>query len=253
MNQKLIRIKSGLIRQSPSILTGLAITGVPTTVVLAVRATPAAMRLIYEESINLDTQPEDMTVMQIVKAAWKPYIPAIASGVLTIVCILGSHKIHAKRNAAIAGLYSVAVEGLKEYQRKVIDTIGEKKEQQIRDDIAQDRINRDPPEKGVIFAGGDVLFYDAFSGRYFKSDMERIRQSVNDFNLELLNEMYKPANDFYDILGLEPIDGGRNLGWNVENGLLALDFSTKLITTKGSQYEGEPCIVIGYRMEPRFL
>lgn len=252
MNKTIYYIKSSVEKQSPAILTGLAVTGVPTIMYLTAKATPIAMEAIYQKSIFLNVPIEDMKLRDKIEAAWKAYIPAGITGLLTIFCVISSHSIHVKRTAALAGLYSIATETLKEYQAKVIETIGEKKEQAIRDSIAQDKIDKEPPD-GVIFAGGEVLFYDAFSGRYFKSDMETIRRAVNDFNEELLTEMYKPANDFYDMIGLEEIESGRDMGWQVDNGLLAIDYSAKIVHAKGSKYEGEPCIVLTYRMEPRFL
>lgn len=253
MNQRIYQIKRSIERESPAILTAFAVSGVITTTVLAVRATPKAMKLLNQEAYKMKCQVEEIATSEIIKIAWKPYIPAFITGSLTIVCILGSHSIHAKRNAAIAGLYSIATGALQEYQSKVVETLGEKKEQRLRDEIAQDRLDKNPINDGVIFANGDVLFYDSLSGRYFKSSMEKVRSAINTFNYELLTEMYKPVNDFYYMLGLEDVESGRSQGWNIENGQLNVYFSAKIINSENSQYHNEPCIVMTYMMEPKFL
>ncbi len=191
---------------------------------------------------------EDLDTLDIMKVTWKEYIPALLSGILTISCIIGANSIHVKRTAAIASVYSVATEALKEYQDKVIETIGEKKEEKLRNAIDQDHLTKNPVESNeIILLKGDTLFYDKLSGRYFKSDMETVRQQVNNFNQELLQEMYKPLNEFYELIGLDNTDMGRNMGWNVDDGQLSIRYSAMIATNS------EPCIVLNYNIEPRFL
>jgi hypothetical protein len=254
MNQTVYNVKRTITQESPSILTGLGVAGLISTTLLAVRATPIAMELVESEAYRNKCRVEELETIEAVKAGWKPYIPAVVVGGLTIACILGANSINLKRNAAIAGLYSVAVEGLREYQDKVLETVGPKKEGKIRDEIAQDRLDRKPVNDDlVIMASGDTLFFDSLTGRYFKSDMETIRRGVNDFNYELLTDMYKPLNDFYDFIGLEGTELGRAQGWNVDRGQLNINFSAKIINAEDSKWHNEPCIVMDYAVEPQYL
>jgi hypothetical protein len=240
-------IKEGIVRESPTILTAFGVTGVITTTILAVRATPKALELIEAEAYRHKITKDELELKEKVRVIWPVYVPAGISATLTITCILGANSIHAKRNAAIAGLYSVATEALREYQEKVIETIGEKKAQKIKDAIAQDILDANPLGKNeVIIAGGDALFYDKLSGRYFKSSVEKIRKSQNDFNFELLNDMFKSVNEWYDMIGLPAVDMGSKQGWDVENGQLDIQFSTMLAENQ------EPCIVLTYSVSPRF-
>lgn len=234
-------IKRKIIKEMPNIMTGFAVFGVASTTILAVEATKAAVRLI---DIH-----EPKTKKEIIKLVWKLYIPTGMSMVLTSSCIIAANHIQAKRNAALAGLYAIAERGLAEYQAKVIETIGEKKEQLIRDGLAQDRLDKDPVDgKQVILTGkGEYMCYDSLSGRYFKSEVETIRRVQNDFNREMLTDMYKTVNDLYDELGLEGTEMGRNTGWTVERGLLDIRFAAKIASN------GEPCIVLEYKIEPLHL
>ena len=59
--------------------------------------------------------------------------------------------------------------------------------------------------------------------------------------------MFVPLNELYDMLGLEGTEMGRNAGWDVQNGKLDIQFSAKIAT------DGEPCIVLSYPIEPRYL
>jgi hypothetical protein len=238
MNLKLATIHVGrfLEKNSTQILTGVAIAGTLSTTIFAVKATPKAVRLIEQKKL------EDK--VEIVKETWKLYIPAALSFTVTTASIIGINTINSKRQAALAGLYSLAQTTFKEYQAKVIEQIGENKERKVRDAVDADKILTNPPEMGnvIITGAGDVLCYDSVSGRYFKSDIEKIRQIVNELNRVLLQEMFIPLNDFYYELGLEPIQLGNSLGFNVDNELLDVKFSSHL--TK----DGKPCLVMNYEV-----
>lgn len=251
------KISNSLIKNSPTILTGFGVGGLISTVVMAVSATPKAIEILDEEMFDRELNSlekygspiQPLTKKEIISLTWKCYIPTVLMGAATIGCIIGANSIHLRRNAALVGLYSIAETTLKEYQAKVIETLGEKKEQLIKEEILQDRVINNPPkENQIIITGkGDTLCYDSLSGRYFKSDIEKIRRIQNDFNRSLISEMYKTLNEFYDELGLEGTELGRNMGWTTEFGLLDISFSAKLTP------DNLPCIVLDYRIGPRKL
>lgn len=243
-------------RNSPTILTGVAVLGVITTVVLAIRATPKAQMLIEAEKIFREEEYGDnreMTPVDIAQATWKCYIPTVGMGVLTIGCIIGANHINLRRNAALASLYSLSVKTLEEYQKKVVEQIGEKKEEKIRDEIAQDEITRNPPkaETIVLTGKGTYLCYDKFSGRYFRSDIETVRRAENKFNQMLLREMWLSINEFYDLIRLEPTEFGEEQGWIAERNMMDLKFHTKLATLEDGREE--PCLVIDYYVQPHHI
>jgi len=231
---------------SPAILTGLGVAGVISTVALAIKGTSSAVLVINEVEA---VKHEYLTQREKLELVWKFYIPTAASSALTIAAIIGSNHISTRRNAALLSLYSIADQALKEYQDKVVETIGQKKEEKIRDEIAKDKLDNNPLDgREVIITGkGNCLFFDTLSGRYFRSDLETVRRIQNDFNELLFNDMFLPLNDLYDMLGLEDTDMGRRAGWDVQNGKLELQFSAKIAT------DGEPCIVLSYSVEPKYL
>lgn len=244
--QKIFKnVKSGLSRHSPEILTGIGLAGMITTSVLAVRATPKAIRLIEDAK---EEKQEGLKPIEIVKVAWKPYIPAMVTCVVSASCIIGASSVNARRNAAIATAYKLSETALTEYKEKVIETIGEKKEKTIREQIDKDHIEKNPASKNqIIMTGrGETLCYDTLSGRYFKSDLEQIKRIRNDLNARLISEMYISLNEFYDELGLDHTILGDDLGWNMDDGLLELDFSTQLSD------DDRPCIVINYSPAPKY-
>lgn len=233
-------------KHSPEILTGIGIAGMITTVVMAVKATQKALLLIEEKKGEEDT--DILKPVEVIQVAWKPYIPAAITGVVSVACLVGASSVNAKRNAVLATAYSLSETALSEYKDKVVEVVGEKKEQTIRDEIAKDHIQKDPVtnHEVIITEKGNTLCYDRIAGRYFKSDIEKIRQAENYLNKRMMSEMYVSLNEFYYELGLRCTDLGNELGWNINDGFIDIDFSSQLTE------DGDPCLVISYRIAPRY-
>ena len=85
-----------------------------------------------------------------------------------------------------------------------------------------------------------------FSGRYFKSDIEKIKKAECELNRQMLDDMYVSLNDFYYEIGLDSVKLGDELGWNVDSGYIDLSFSSQLAS------DGTPCLVIDYSVAPRY-
>lgn len=234
-------------KRSPEILTGIGIAGMITTTVLAVQATPRALRLI-EEKKNEDWVDE-LSPLEVVKTAWKPYVPAAVTGIASVACLIGASSVNAKRNAALATAYKLSETALSEYREKVIETIGEKKEKTVRDKVAEERVKKNPVSKSevVVTNNGTTLCFDPISARYFKSSIDKIKRAENELNKQMLHDIsgYVSLNDFYDELGLDHTSVGDDLGWNVDR-LIDISFSSQL------NDNGEPSVVLDYLVAPKY-
>lgn len=194
----------------------------------------------------LENLTEGVSKKDIIKLVWKEYLPTAGMVVVSTACIIGSHAIDLKRSAALASLYALSVSDLNEFKKKTQELIGEKKTREIKDGIAKDRITKNPKSKNevIITGNGDSLCYDAYSGRYFMSNIEKIRKVENDCNQMLLSNMWVSLNEVYYELGLDTIKMGDDIGWNADN-FLDFDFSSQLTD------DGRPCLVVDYRVGPR--
>jgi len=115
-----------MMKNSPTILTIMGVSGVILTAVLAVRATPKAIRIIEKEKLrDRFVLERDLKPLDYVRLTWREYLPAVLMGSATISCIIGANSIHLQRTAAIQGIYSLTETAFKEYQAKVIQTLGE--------------------------------------------------------------------------------------------------------------------------------
>lgn len=234
-----------LTKYSPGILTGIGITGMIGATFMAVKATPKALYLI--EAKKEESEVEELTPIETIKTCWKCYIPATLATVLSVICLIGASTVSAKRNAALATAYSISEAALREYQEKVVEVVGEKKEKAVRDAVAKDQIERDPVTKSevvIIDSNSNTLCYEPLSGRYFKSTIDKIKKAEIKLDRQMIQEMYVSLNDFYWEIGLDGTDLGDKMGWNLSKGYMDLSFSSQLAD------DGTPCAVIVYGIPP---
>lgn len=246
LDKILKRAKKIFGKYSPEILTGMGLAGMAAAAVLAVRATPKALTLLEEK--RKEEKSETLSPTETIKTAWHCYIPAAVTGTVSAACIIGASRVNQRRNAALAAAYSLTEAALTDYQNGVLCVVGEKKEQEVRDNVASRRIERHSPlEQTVILTGnGRTLCFDTVSGRYFYSDIETLKRVENVLNRQMRDEMCISLNDFYDEVGLPGIEIGDELGWNLDRGYIDLDFSSQLTE------DGTPCLVVSHHVAPRY-
>ena len=247
MEKKHIKALARFIRQkSPELLAGIGVAGMLATVILAVKATPKTVCIIDKLKEERNEPPKKT---EIVKETWKYYIPAAITGTMSIMCFAASFIANSKRSAALTAAYILSETARKEYVEKVIGTVGEKKEQEITNAIAADKIKEAPVTKQevIITEHGNTLCYDSLSGRYFRSDMEKLRKAENDLNRRMISENYISLNEFYYEIGLSHIEVGEWLGWSVgTTGSINLSFSSQIAD------DGTPCLVIYHKTPPDY-
>lgn len=239
-------LRSAASKHSPEILTGLGIAGMVTTTVLAVKATPKALKLI--EAKKKEERKDELTAAETVQTTWRCYLPAAVTGAISVTCLVGASRVSLRRNAALATAYKLSETALTEYKEKVVDTLGEKKEKNIRDSISKDRVEKKPIKNNevMVTGKGTTRCLDSLSGRYFNSDIDIIKKAENELNRRMRSDMYISLNEFYDELGLSHISVGDDLGWNIDRGYIEIDFSSQLCD------DGIPCIVLDYQVAPQY-
>lgn len=241
-------------RASPTMLTILGAAGVVGTAVLAVRATPEAVRRIRYKEIQVNesvVHPEDdrdLTILETIQVTWKCYIPAASVGFATILCIFGANGLTRKQQASIASAYALLDQAYKEYRAKVKEFYGPDTDAEIRKDIAKDnleKVNLEEPEDGK------KLFYDEFSGQYFERTMLEVMDAEYHLNREFILEGSVKLNDFYELLGLPRTDLGNVVGWDGESGIAFygyqwIDFEHQLVTMD----DGLECYILHMEFTP---
>lgn len=199
-------MKEFLRRNSSTILTCVGAVGVVATTVMAVKATPKVLSLIEDAK---EEKGEELSKWEVVKVAGPSYIPAAITGIATIACIFGSNIISKHRQATLMSAYALLDNSYKEYKKKVDEVYGEEAGKTVRAEIAKDKYTGDE----VLLDDGKELFYDFYSGRFFEATKETVLKAEYETNRKMYVEYSASLNDFYRLVGLEPLEEYEEMGW----------------------------------------
>lgn len=243
------RTKKIVSDNSPAILTAIGVTGSLTAVFLTGQAAFKASTIIRDEQYVMDQHAIDtgekshkLDVREQFDLTWKLYVPAAGIAALTIAAIIGSNHLSTRRAAALASAYSISEKAFSEYKGKVLEKFGEEKEQAVRDDIAKDRAKKNPPPP-IVVVGKTCQVYDEYTGVYFTSSYDQLRQAEIDTNFQILHEGSATLSDFWRRLGATHAAIADEIGWNSD---------TKLDLSIGSTVtdDGVPILTLNFQTVP---
>lgn len=246
MNKVLEQSKTFLQRNSSTILTVAGAGGVIATSVLAVKATPKAMRLLEEAK---EQKGDDLTTIEVVRIAGPPYIPAVIMGASTLACIFGANALNKRSQASLMSAYAMLDNSYKKYKNKVEELYGEDGRKEVEAGIAVDKYKEE--EIKLPVAEEEELFYDFYSDRYFVSTKRKVLEAEYLVNRKISTQDYAYLNDFYEALGLDILDHGYTLGWSMGSNFDMywqnwVDFEHEPVTID----EGLDCTIISIRQLP---
>ena len=254
MKEKLMNVynsvKWNVEKHSPEILLGVGVVGVVATTVTACKATMKLNDILdecvetrekikevaenpkYDDKYSEEDAQKDLTINYVqtgVKIV-KLYAPSVALGVFSVGCLLGSHNVMQKRNAALSAAYLTVDKSFKEYKQRVIDRVGEEVEKEIRygikaEEVVETVTDEDGNETTVTetvkmmnpnLYSDYARFFDE-SSPYWQKDPEynlvflkAQQQYANDL-LRAKGRLF--LNDVYDMLGIEKTKAGQIVGW----------------------------------------
>lgn len=233
-------------RNASTILTCAGGAGVIATSVMAVKATPKALTLLENAK---EEKGEDLTKVEKIKVAGPVYIPAIITGVSTITCIFGANALNKHQQAALMSAYALLDNSYKDYKKKVEEIYGKDATNEIEGGIFRDKYNEDP----YPVEDGKELFYDDFSQRYFEATTEQVLRAEHILNRRINDACVVYLNEFYELLGIKPMDYGEFLGWS-RNELhdMYLESWIEFSHSKTIMDDGLEVTIIHIRTEPTF-
>ena len=207
MNKLVRHTKLFFSRNGSTILTCMGGVGLVATAVLTAKATPKAMTRVENAR---EEKGEELTKVETAIAAAPAYIPPVITGIATLACMFGANALNKRQQASLISAYALLDSSYKEYKKKVNELYGEDANNHVKEEIAKDKYK----ESEIKPSEGLKLFYDDFSGRIFESTIEKVQEAEYNINRDLSMQGYATLNQFYDYLGLVPIDGGDDLGWS---------------------------------------
>lgn len=227
------------------ISTGAVIIGMISAVVLAVKAGKETAEDIEELKEELET--EELSVKEVIKVSWKHFIPVVLILGLSIGCLVVTTNKMMKRYAALSTAYALTENYMKDYMAATSETVGAKKEQNIRDKAIEKQVARHPvAERGIVETGhGDTLFYDAITTRYFRSSMENVKKAEKHLAGIYQAEDMLRFSEYTYALGIGAnCEFGDSLGWKKSGRLDLTDEFAFLYSSGLAPDTGEPYVAI---------
>lgn len=240
-------------KHSPEILITVGVVGTVASVVMACKATLKVNDIVDEaqdviEQIHEGVEQQKRTAdgeeytqedanrdLAIVYAqtAWKfvkLYGPAVAVGVVSVGCMVGSTLILRKRNIALAATVTALDTSFKEYRGRLIERFGEDLDRELRFNIKAKEI-----EETVVDEDGNettvktivhevdpnahsmysVFFDDGNIGWSKNPELNKVFliQQQEAANFRLKTEGFLPLNEVYKMIGAPLTYYGQVAGW----------------------------------------
>ena len=244
MNNLVISRMANVIRlDAPTILMASGVVAGVGATVSAAAVTPRAIDKY--KSLRAD----DISKAAAIARTSPYYIPAISLEALSIFCETKSHKVMRGRLIATATRAAVSEEIAERYREHMAKAIGPKKEKEMYEDtindMAKDIVNN---HDDILHTGhGETLCIDTTFNQKFYASADWVRKCMNKVEDKIKDEMFASVNDFYYFLGLRPMDGGDNIGWNANDATLEDTF------VQGSYFDGDDVwFSFHYSFSPRF-
>lgn len=189
------------------------------------------------------------------------YIPVVLLETGSVICLVKSYDINAKRLAAATALAQVSIESLRLYKDKAKKVLGEEKVQELEKEVREEELRKDEEKRNDSdaehFYNYDIQWFrDSLSEQEFLSTINDITRanlklseklsigvpvSKNEW-LDILHDYSIPVNDQY-MVGAVP--NGEDVGWVY--GQMIHVYMDKVGRTKVGNH---PCTILTYSDRP---
>lgn len=241
-------------KHSPEILVVTGVVGIVASTVMACKATTKVNDIVDEAKETIDkihdsvgkglhtsdgeeyteeVANKDLAIVY-VQTGWKfvkLYGPAVALGVASIGCMVGSNRILRKRNVALAAAFKAVDTSFKDYRKRVIDRFGKDLDRELRFGVKAKQV-----EERVIDENGNettvtktvevidpntahslysVVWCEGSNGWTRNAELNKVFliQQQNWANDKLRLNGILTLNEVYDMLGAPRTAYGQIAGW----------------------------------------
>lgn len=241
-------------KHSPEILVVAGVAGIVTSTVMACKATTKVDDIVDEAKETIDkihnsvnkglhtsdgeeyteeVANKDLAIVYIqtgVKFV-KLYGPAVALGVASIGCMIGSNRILRKRNVALAAAFKAVDTSFKEYRGRLIDRFGKDLDKELRFNIKAKEVEEqiidengnettvtktveviDPNTAHSLYS---VVWCEGSNGWTRNAELNKVFliQQQNYANDRLKMNGVLTLNEVYDMVGAPRTAYGQIAGW----------------------------------------
>lgn len=219
-------------RVLPGVLAGAAACGTIVTAVLSAKATVKAVQLCEKATAE---KGRELTKQESVRVAAPAYIPTVAAGFATIGCILGAHVLNKKQKVYLAGLCAA-------------QAVLSKNRGHTQQETPEDNSHALVDAKESLF-----LFCEPSHIGYFTRTKEEVIKAEYDLNRLFILIGYVSLNDFCELLKIDKVPGGDDIGWSIYAGDEVygyewIDFQHTPVRTD----DGLDCIIVSMGYDPAY-
>lgn len=244
------------------ILTAVSCIGVGLTGYLGIKAGKKIEAILEEARQNgepIDNKKDE------IKTTLVYYIPTFIAGGLTGASIIFNHITSAKQLAALAAAYGASLHFLNDFKKHTREIVGQERYDDILRATVKDRerdIEKAKPcigfttmfdNKDSTVNGGNQLFYEPFSGIWFRSSEAAVINAEYHLNRNFSMRGFVDEYEFQQFLGITPIEEFNGIGYGFRyiecSGYGWIDF----YHTNAETDDGEPYIIIDRCYEPEVL
>lgn len=196
-----------------------------------------------------------LTFKERVKSTWKMFIFPVVNTTVSAGAIIYATKVNNKRLAALGAAYNLTEVAFQQYIDKTKELVGEKKAEEIKQEVSKDSYSNDEKKQVNILSTGkeDIWIHEPLTDRYFKSSWEKVKTAALDLNLDASSSFDGKVSltQWFYHLGLEKTDISDDLGWDIsKHGKYGtVDVYPVAILNAND----EPCIEIHYGTRPEYF
>lgn len=207
-------------KNAPVLAAGIAITGMLTAVISAVKAGPEVSKALEEAELKknekaLKERMEDGNdETPIVELTWKEkgfiyakhYWKTVLLVLLSATAMIGSVHFGNKKIRALTIIAATAESNLTELEKATRAIVGDKKFDQIKNKFIDQEIESNPPKEGFIANtnNGTTLCYEPIFGTYYWSDISAVNKAYTEYYDTYAHTRCVYMEDLYHLLGISP-------------------------------------------------
>lgn len=240
-----------VVDHSPEILTAIGTVGLIVSGIMAVNETPRAMDILEAHLADKEEndEPYSLSTKEKIQDCWKVYLPSILMATGSVACIIFARRIDSSRAAALATAYKMSEEALMRLEDATKDEFGERKLKRLEEKGEIKEMESQPLDDIHDTGMGNELFYECYTGTFFRSSINAIDKALNSYTKEILDDDYSDINGWITRLGLRAMDDdiGDQLGIN--SSMIRQDSLQTSITYGGGPL-GEPCGYLKLSVRP---
>lgn len=213
---------------SAALYTAIGVGSGLGSVISGIAVTPENTRKLDNEAAERERlgYPE-MTFWEKVRMIGPSYIPCVLLFGTSATCFVLNTLKEERKIATLAGLYSMSEKSFAEYRDKVKDMFGKRKEEKVREGIAEDQSRRARNQIVYVTGNGNYLCLEAWTNTQFRSSQQAIESARIRIKDRLRSDMYISLEEvLYEMevpVRLDddghPLIDRSDIGWTVDDDL----------------------------------